>query len=359
MGGNTIGTVFRLITFGESHGPAIGGIIEGCPSGLTIDTAAVQQLLDKRKPGQSDITSPRKEEDIVELLSGLFDGKTTGTPIGFIIRNKDAKSGDYDALKTVYRPGHADYTWESKYGIRDHRGGGRSSARETACRVVAGAVAMQLLNHYNITIRGWVSAVGEISMPGDYTVNADSDVYANDVRCPHPETADKMIELIKEIKSKGDSLGGMVSCMVTGVPAGLGEPVFNKLHASLGHAMLGINAVKGFEIGSGFKAATMKGSEQNDAFRAADGKISTVTNNSGGIQGGISNGNTINFRVAFKPVSTISSTQNSVNTSGENTILEATGRHDPCVVPRAVPIVEAMTALVIADNLLLHRLSKL
>ncbi len=359
MSGNTIGSVFRLTSFGESHGPAIGGIVEGCPSGLSIDTEAIQQLLDKRKPGQSDITSPRNEEDKVEILSGLFEGKTTGSPIGFIIRNKDARSGDYDALKSVYRPSHADYTWETKFGIRDHRGGGRSSARETACRVVAGAIAIQLLTHYNISILGWVSSVGSVNMPESYTVFDSSNVNANIVRCPHPETAVKMIELIKEVKSKGDSLGGIISCIVTGVPPGLGEPVFDKLHASLGHAMLGINAVKGFETGSGFQAAAMKGSEHNDAFRSTEGKISTVTNNSGGIQGGISNGDTINFKVAFKPVATIMSSQDSVNTSGENTTLEATGRHDPCVVPRAVPIVEAMAAIVLADHLLRNRMSKL
>ncbi len=359
MGGNTIGTVFRLTTFGESHGPAIGGIIEGCPSGLTIDPNHIQQLLDRRKPGQSDITSPRKEEDKVELLSGIFEGKSTGSPIGFIIRNKDAKSGDYDHLKSVYRPSHADFTWEAKYGIRDHRGGGRSSARETACRVVAGAIAIQLLNQYQISVVAWVSAVGEIVMPDPHTSVDVSSVYNNDVRCPNPETASKMLELIKEVKSQGDSLGGVITCDITGVPAGLGEPVFDKLHACLGHAMLGINAVKGFEIGSGFGAAAMRGSAHNDPFRSIDGKIFTATNNSGGIQGGISNGNSVNFRVAFKPVATIMSEQNSVNTAGENITMEAKGRHDPCVVPRAVPIVEAMAAITIADHLLRNRLSKL
>ena len=359
MGGNTIGTAFRLTSFGESHGPAIGGIIEGCPSGLIVDLDQIQLFLDRRKPGQSDITSPRKEEDKVEFLSGIFEGKTTGSPIGFIIRNNDAKSNDYDHLKSVFRPSHADFTWDAKYGIRDHRGGGRSSARETACRVVAGALAMQILNYYNIKICAWVSGVGNISMPESDTYIDSSVVYANDVRCPHAPTAAKMIELIKEVKLQGDSLGGIISCSVSGVPAGIGEPVFDKLQASLGHAMLGINAVKGFEIGSGFKAASMRGSQHNDAFRADAGKISTATNNSGGIQGGISNGSDINFKVAFKPVATIMIKQDSVNASGENITLEAKGRHDPCVVPRAVPIVEAMTALTITDHLLRNRLSKL
>jgi len=359
MGGNTIGTVFRLTSFGESHGPAIGGIIEGFPSGLALNVDQIQKLLDRRKPGQSEIASPRKEADQLELLSGIFEGTTTGTPIGFIIRNTDARSGDYDHLKTVYRPSHADYTWEAKYGIRDHRGGGRASARETACRVVAGAVAMQLLEHFQIGITAWVSAVGEIEMPELHTPVTASSVYSNDVRCPHPETASKMLELIKEVKTLGDSLGGIISCSITGVPAGLGEPVFDKLHAALGYAMLGINAVKGFETGSGFKAASMRGSENNDAFRSDKGKITTISNNSGGIQGGISNGNDINFRVAFKPVATIMSEQETVNTSGENISLEAKGRHDPCVVPRAVPIVEAMAAIITADHLLRNRLSKL
>ncbi len=359
MSGNTIGTVFRLTSFGESHGPAIGGIVEGCPSGLAIDTGKIQQLLDRRKPGMSEITSPRKEADTVEILSGIYEGISTGTPIGFIIRNSDARPGDYDHLKEIYRPGHADYTWQAKYGNRDHRGGGRSSARETASRVVAGAIALQLLEHHNITVSAWVSAVGTVEMPDEHTSYINSNVYDNDVRCPHPATAAKILELIKEVKAQGDSLGGIISCSVNGVPAGLGEPVFDKLHASLGAAMLSINAVKGFETGSGFRAARMKGSEHNDAFHAEQGKITTTTNNSGGIQGGISNGSPVNFRVAFKPVSTISSEQQSVNTAGENISFTAKGRHDPCVVPRAVPIVEAMTAIIIADHLLRNRLSKL
>ncbi|MDQ3050223.1 MAG: chorismate synthase [Bacteroidota bacterium] len=359
MSGNTIGTVFRLTSFGESHGPAIGGILEGCPSGLAIDTSLIQQLLDRRKPGQSDITSPRKEADTVELLSGIHEGFSIGTPIGFIIRNSDARSEDYDHLKNVYRPSHADYTWEAKYGLRDHRGGGRASARETACRVVAGAIALQLLKHHNITVSAWVSAVGAIEMPEEHTSYDASHVYENEVRCPHPATAVKILDLIKNVKEQGDSVGGIVSCTVTGVPAGLGEPVFDKLHASLGAAMLSINAVKGFETGSGFQAARMKGSEHNDPFRSEEGEITTTTNNSGGIQGGISNGRPVNFRVAFKPVATIKSEQQSVNTSGENISFAAKGRHDPCVVPRAVPIVEAMAAIIIADHLLRNRLSKL
>ena len=357
MAGSSIGSVFRLTTFGESHGPAIGGIIEGCPAGLTIDNDHIQLMLDRRKPGQSAITSPRKEDDLVEFLSGIFEGKTTGSPIGFIIRNKDAKSGDYDHLKGTYRPSHADFTWESKYGIRDHRGGGRSSARETACRVAAGAIAVQLLKTSGMTVSAWVSSVGEISIP-DTSFDL-STVYANDIRCPHPETAKRMIELIEEVKLKGDSLGGIISCRITGVPPGLGEPVFDKLHADLGKAMLSINAVKGFEIGSGFRAAAMRGSAHNDPFTNESGKITTSTNNSGGIQGGISNGSDINFRIAFKPVATIMSEQDSVNSSGEKVTIQPKGRHDPCVVPRAVPIVEGMAALILADHLLRNRTSKL
>ena len=359
MPGNSFGEIFKITSFGESHGPAIGGIVEGCPAGLSLDTDFIQLMLDRRRPGQSSITTQRKEEDTVELLSGIFEGKTIGTPIGFLIRNKDVKSNDYDHLKETYRPSHADFTWQEKYGIRDYRGGGRSSARETASRVVAGAVAMQLLKHYNVGIAAWVSAVGEIEMPELHTPVTQEAVYNNDVRCPHPATAAKMISLIKEIRSEGDTLGGVVSCSIKGVPVGLGEPVFDKLNASLGKAMLSINAVKGFEIGSGFNAASMRGSAHNDPFTNEKGKIKTISNYSGGIQGGISNGAEIYFRVAFKPVATIMTEQETVNSTGEAVTLKGKGRHDPCVVPRAVPIVEAMAAITIADFLLLNRLSKL
>ena len=359
MSGNSFGEVFRLTSFGESHGPAIGGIIEGCPAGLELDMERIQLLLDRRKPGQSAITTQRKEDDRVELLSGIFEGRTTGTPIGFIIRNKDAKPGDYDYLKEAYRPSHADYTWDAKFGFRDYRGGGRSSARETASRVVAGAIAIQLLQRFQITITAWVSSVGNIEMPSTHTSITPDAVYDNDVRCPHPETAIRMLTLIKEVRSTGDTLGGIVSCNVTGMPAGLGEPVFDKLNATLGKAMLSINAVKGFEFGSGFRAAGMRGSEHNDAFTSTQGKIGTATNLSGGVQGGISNGSDVYFRVAFKPVATIMTPQQTVDPSGNPVILKGKGRHDPCVVPRAVPIVEAMAAITIADFVLRNRMSKL
>ena len=358
MSGNNIGEVFRLTTFGESHGAAIGGIIEGCPAGLKLDLDFVQLMLDRRKPGQSNLTSPRKEEDKIEILSGCYNGKTLGTPIGFIIRNRDARPEDYSYLEGTYRPSHADFTYETKYGHRDHRGGGRSSARETACRVAAGAVAMLILKHHQIEINGWVSSVGTVEIPENEKFEISS-TYNSDVRCPHPATAAAITTLINDAKTNGDSLGGIITCVATGVPAGIGEPVFDKLHACLGKAMLSINAVKGFEIGSGFKAATMKGSEHNDLFVTKEKSISTLTNHSGGIQGGISNGNDIIFRTAFKPVATIMKKQDTVNHEGENVVLQGKGRHDPCVLPRAVPIVEAMTALVIADFLLRNRLSKL
>jgi len=354
MAGSTFGTLFRLTTFGESHGVAIGGIIEGCPAGIVIDEQLIALWMDRRKPGQSDVTSPRKEADQVELLSGIFENTTTGTPIGFLIRNKDQASTDYDYLKNTFRPSHADFTFTEKYGIRDHRGGGRSSARETACRVAGGAIAMQLLQRHNISIHGWVSSVGTINAPDNVEIN-DAAIFGNPVRCPHRETAVKMEELIRETAQTGDSLGGIISCMVSGLPVGLGEPVFDKLHADLAKAMMSINATKGFEYGMGFASSRMKGSEHNDAFIKNDSGITTATNRSGGIQGGISNGQPIYFRTAFKPVATIMKEQVTVNAAGEQTVLKNKGRHDPCVVPRAVPIVVGMTALVIADHLLRQR----
>ena len=353
MAGNSFGTLFKLSSFGESHGTAIGGIIDGCPPGLTIDLDDIQHQLDRRKPGQSSITTARKESDTVQFLSGIFEGKSTGTPIGFIIPNEDQKSADYAALKYIYRPSHADYTYEAKYGIRDYRGGGRSSARETACRVVAGAVASQFLDTKQIRISAFVSQVGFVSSEMPTQLPSESQVDASIVRCPDLNAASQMEALILEMKQAGDTIGGVITCMIEGVPAGLGEPVFEKLHADLGKAMLSINAVKGFEIGNGFSSVTMKGSEHNDVFnRDATGKIRTDTNHSGGIQGGISNGEIIWFKVAFKPVASIAMIQETLNTSLEKTQIEIPGRHDPCVVPRAVPIVESMAALVIADHFL-------
>jgi chorismate synthase len=353
MPANTFGEIFRLTTFGESHGPSIGGIIDGMPAGIEIDLSFIQDQLDRRKPGQSDITSPRKESDIVEILSGVFEGKSTGTPIGFIIKNKDQQSGDYDHLKEVYRPGHADFTYEAKYGTRDHRGSGRASARETACRVVGGAFAQLLLKKVNVSITGFVSAVHEIQIPNDFELNK-SLIEQSLVRCPDPTTSEKMIALIQQMKEEGDSVGGMVTCICENVPAGWGEPVFDKLNAKLAQAMLSINAVKGFEVGVGFAATVKKGSEHNDALVNGE-----YTNHDGGIQGGISNGRPVVFNVGFKPVSTISKPQQTLNKSGEEITLEAKGRHDPCVVPRAVPIVEAMAALVLADAMLLQQSKKI
>ena len=359
--GSTIGNLFKLTTFGESHGKMIGGVIDGCPSGLKLDFSAIQSELDRRKPGQSEITTSRKESDKVNFLSGIFENTTTGAPIGFIIPNDDAKSKDYSNIKDIFRPSHADYTFEKKYGIRDYRGGGRSSARETACRVVAGAVAKQLLRHYGIDLVAYVSSVGAIEIK-QLNYNVKDLIYksnSNIVRCPDDEIAQSMINLISDLKKKGDSIGGQISCLVSGVPAGLGSPVFDKLHADLGKAMLSINAVKGFEYGSGFEGSKMLGSQHNDVFEVNDGNISTKTNFSGGIQGGISNGQPIYFKVAFKPVATILTKQKSVNKSNENVELKVNGRHDPCVVPRAVPIVEAMAALVLTDHLLRNRAVKL
>ncbi len=353
MSANTFGEIFRLTTFGESHGPAIGGIIDGMPAGIEIELAFIQGQLDRRKPGQSDITSPRKESDTVEILSGVFEGKSTGTPIGFIIKNKDQQSGDYNHLKDVYRPGHADFTYEAKYGTRDHRGSGRASARETACRVVGGAFAQLLLKKINVSVTGFVSAVHEIQLPNDFELNT-SLIEQSLVRCPDPATSQKMIALIQKMKEEGDSVGGVVTCICENVPAGWGEPVFDKLNAILAHAMLSINAVKGFEVGDGFAATRKQGSQHNDAL--VNG---IYTNHDGGIQGGISNGRPILFNVGFKPVSTISKPQQTLNKSGEEITLEAKGRHDPCVVPRAVPIVESMAALVLADAMLLQQSKKI
>ncbi|MFZ0490336.1 MAG: chorismate synthase [Salegentibacter sp.] len=354
MAGNSFGKLFRLTTFGESHGKAIGGIIDGCPAGLEIDTKKIQEELNRRKPGQSAIVTQRKEPDTVEFLSGIFEGKSTGTPIGFVIQNSNQKSKDYSHIKDTYRPSHADYTYDEKYGVRDYRGGGRSSARETASRVVAGALAKQLLK--GIEINAFTASVGEIELKKTNSEIDFSLIESNPVRCPDKETAEKMESYIKEIRSEGDTVGGTVRCVIKNVPKGLGEPVFDKLHAELGKAMLSINAVKGFEYGSGFEGTKMKGSRHNDLFNN-DG--STKTNLSGGIQGGISNGMDIYFNVAFKPVATIMQKQETINAQGESVEMQGKGRHDPCVVPRAVPIVEAMAALVIADFMLQNKSAKI
>jgi len=356
--GNTFGNLFKLTSFGESHGSMIGGIIEGCPAGLEINKGLIQKDLDRRKPGQSKVTSPRKEDDKVQLLSGIFEGKSTGTPIGFLIPNINSKSQDYSNIKDVFRPSHADYTYEEKYGLRDYRGGGRSSARETACRVVAGSIAKQLLNNYGIKISAYVSSIGNI-FADEKNMDLNKEYYSNIVRCPDNDASEKMINLITELKSKGNTVGGQIKCIINGVKPGLGQPVFDKLHADLGKAMLSINAVKGFEYGSGFSGSKMTGSVHNDEFIVENGNVSTKTNNSGGIQGGISNGEEIYFKVAFKPVATIMSKQNSIDKEKNNVELSVKGRHDPCVVPRAVPIVESMAAIVLADHLLRNRTSKL
>ncbi|MDB4284903.1 chorismate synthase [Flavobacteriaceae bacterium] len=353
MSGNIYGTLFRLATYGESHGPAIGGVIDGCPAGIKLDLEAIQNDLDRRKPGQSAIVTQRKEPDEVRFYSGIFEGKTTGTPIGFAIHNTNQKSKDYSHIKDSYRPSHADYVYDEKYGIRDYRGGGRSSARETASRVVAGAIAKQFLSP--MSIQAYVSGVGTLAMnthPSDVDFSTIED---NPVRCPEPKMAVAMKNYIKQIRKEGDTVGGIITCVIKNVPVGLGEPAFDKLHAELGKAMLSINAVKGFEYGSGFAGTQMKGSEHNDLFNT-DG--TTQTNRSGGIQGGISNGMDIYFNVAFKPVATIMQNQETINSKGEKVEMQGKGRHDPCVVPRAVPIVEAMAALVLADFSLLKRTNK-
>mgnify|MGYP001454140042 FL=1 len=359
--GNSIGNIFKLTSFGESHGLKIGGVIDGCPSGLTIDLKFIQEELDRRKPGQSKITTSRTEGDKVECMSGIFEGKTTGTPIGFTISNKNFKTEDYNKIKDVFRPSHADFTYQEKYGLRDYRGGGRSSARETACRVVAGAVAKLILRSYNIEISAYVWSVGNIfanvdNLSFDDITNSKE---KNIVRCPDESVALKMIDFISDLKKKGNSVGGQIKCHIKGVPSGLGEPVFDKLHADLAKAMLSINAVKGFEYGSGFEGSKMLGSEHNDEFESNNGKVTTKTNFSGGIQGGVSNGEEIYFKVAFKPVATILTKQKSVDKEKNNIEIKAEGRHDPCVVPRAVPIVESMTAMVIVDHLLRNRTTKL
>ncbi len=356
---NTFGEIFRLTTFGESHGPAIGGVIDGMPAGIGIDLGVVQRELDRRRPGQSALTTPRKESDRVEILSGLFEGKTTGTPIGFIIRNENQHSADYDNLRDAFRPSHADYTYYNKYGIRDHRGGGRASARETAARCVAGAFAKIALHTQGISVKAYTSQVGAIALPGTYK---DYDLDAterNAVRCPDPATAEKMAALIKSVKAEGDTIGGIITGVITGVPVGVGEPAFGKLHAALGAAMLSINAAKGFDYGSGFAGVTQRGSEQNDLFVTDnEGHVHTLTNNSGGIQGGISNGEDIYFRVAFKPVATLLREQPTIDKDGNATTIKARGRHDACVLPRAVPVVESMAAMTLLDYLLIANLYK-
>ncbi|SDR78424.1 chorismate synthase [Gramella sp. MAR_2010_147] len=354
MAGNSFGNLFKLTTFGESHGVAIGGVIDGCPAGLEINLESIQNDLDRRRPGQSAIVTQRNEPDTVEFLSGIFEGKSTGTPIGFIIKNANQKSKDYSHIKDTYRPSHADYTYDEKYGVRDYRGGGRSSARETACRVVAGSLAKQLLK--DISFNAFVSSVGTMELQKDYSELDFSEIEKNPVRCPDAEMASKMEAYIKDIRADGDTVGGTVQCVIKNVPKGLGEPVFDKLHAELGKAMLSINAVKGFEYGSGFDGTKMRGSDHNDHFNK-DG--STKTNLSGGIQGGISNGMDIYFKVAFKPVATLIQKQRTINSKGEEVVMQGKGRHDPCVVPRAVPIVESMAALVIADFYLHNKSSKI
>jgi chorismate synthase len=349
MAGNTFGNIFKVTTFGESHGPALGGVIDGCPPGITLDLKLIENEMQRRKPGQSSIVTQRKEEDTVTFYSGIFEGKTTGTPIGFLIHNKDQKSKDYSHIKKTYRPSHADYVYDKKYGHRDYRGGGRSSARETACRVVAGAIAKQIIKEIQIT--AFVSSVGEIKVDKNYKSLDFSNIEKNPVRCADPDAAIVMEKYIKEIRKEGDTVGGIVTCVIENCPIGIGEPVFDKLHAELGKAMLSINAVKGFEFGSGFNGTKLKGSEHNDSFESNG---TTKTNNSGGIQGGISNGMDIYFNVAFKPVATIMKSQKTIDSNNNEVEMSGKGRHDPCVVPRAVPIVEAMSALVILDYILIN-----
>ncbi len=359
MAGNIFGKILTLTTFGESHGKAIGGVLDGFPSGLKLDLDLVQKELNRRRPGQSKVVSSRNEPDNVEFLSGIFERTTLGTPIAFIVPNKNAQSSEYEHLKNVYRPSHADYTYEQKYGIRDHRGGGRSSARETVARVIGGALAKQLLSKFSISATAFVSQIGNIHLKKHYTDLNFTNIETSEVRCPDKAISEEMIKTIKNTAKVGDTLGGEITCVIKNVPPGLGEPVFNKLNADLAHAIMGINAVKGFEIGSGFGSASMMGSDHNDIFINDDSGIHTKTNFSGGIQGGISNGEDIYFRVTFKPVATLMKDQQTVDIQGNKTILEGKGRHDVTVVPRAVPIVEAMAALVIADHLLLNKAVKL
>ena len=351
---NTFGTIFRLTTFGESHGEAIGGVVDGMPPGIDIDMAFIQSELNRRRPGQSRITTSRQEPDQVELLSGVFEGKSTGCPIGFIVRNQNQHSQDYENMRCLFRPSHADYTYHEKYGFRDHRGGGRSSARITISRCVGGALAKLVLRQKGISIQAYTSQVGSIALDRDYHRYNLSLTETNAVRCPDPEKAAEMEELISRMKTEGDTIGGIITCVIKGCPAGLGEPEFGKLHTALGAAMLSINAVKGFEYGEGFSGVTARGSEQNDIFVSTDSGITTASNHSGGIQGGISNGQDIYFRVAFKPVATILQEQQTTDLEGNPTTFTARGRHDPCVLPRAVPVVEAMAAMTILDHYLLR-----
>ncbi|MDB4533935.1 chorismate synthase [Vicingaceae bacterium] len=359
MAGNSFGNIFKLTTFGESHGEAIGGVIDGCPAGLELDIDFIQNELAKRKPGQSKIVTQRKEDDEVKILSGVFEGVTTGTSIGFVIKNTNQKSQDYSHIQDKFRPSHADYTYETKYGVRDYRGGGRSSARETACRVVGGAVAKQVLKHYGIQVNAYVSQVGELKVIKHYSELDLTSTYNNPVRCPDEHLVDMMFNYIDKVRKEGDTIGGIVSCVIKGTPVGLGEPVFDRLEADLAKAMLSINATKGFEIGSGFDGITQKGSEHNDAFYNDNNVVKTKTNKSGGVQGGISNGEDIFFNVAFKPVATIMQKQDTVNKDFEEVEITGRGRHDPCVLPRASIIVESMAAMVVLDHLLRNRTTQL
>jgi chorismate synthase len=356
---NSFGNIFRLTSFGESHGKGIGGVIDGYPSGISIDENFVQKELDRRRPGQSLLTTQRNESDKVEFLSGIFEGKSTGCPIGFIVWNQDHRSEDYNSIKSVFRPSHADYTYNIKYGIRDYRGGGRSSARETISRVVAGALAKIAIQQLGIHVTAYTSQVGDIELDKDYNDYDLSYIEQNDVRCPDPAKAKEMEKLILKVRDEGDTIGGEITCVITGCPIGLGQPVFGKLHAALGNAMLSINAAKAFEYGEGYKGMGQKGSEQNDAFYNDKGHVKTRTNHSGGIQGGISNGEDIYFRVVFKPVATVQMEQETVNIDGIDTTLKPRGRHDPCVLPRAVPIIEAMAAMTILDYYLIDKTTQL
>lgn len=356
---NKFGNLFTLTSFGESHGAGVGGVLDGFPAGIEIDEAFIQEELNRRRPGQSKITTDRKEADQVEILSGVFEGRSTGCPIGFLVRNNNQHSSDYENLRNLFRPSHADFTYFEKYGLRDHRGGGRSSARETIARCVGGAFAKLALRQLGITIQAYTSQVGNIALENDYTRYDLNLTETNAVRCPDPEKAREMEQLIAEVKAEGDTIGGIITCVIQGCPVGLGEPAFGKLHAALGHAMLTINAVKGFEYGEGFAGVTARGSEQNDVFCNRDGRITTRTNHSGGIQGGISNGEPIFFRVAFKPVATLLREQQTVDIHGEETLVKARGRHDPCVLPRAVPIVEAMAAMTLLDYYLQNKCTHL
>ncbi len=356
---NTFGNLFRITSFGESHGPGVGVVVDGCPAGLALDMARIQHDLNRRKPGQSALTTARKEADAFEILSGVFAGKTTGAPIAILIKNSDARSQDYSHIAEKYRPSHADYTYQEKYGLRDYRGGGRSSARITAGWVAAGAIAKQVIAGLGIESQAYVSQVGDIVLPATYSAQELAALNENDVRCPDPEAAGEMTALIKKVKKAGDTVGGVVTGLISGVPVGLGEPVFNKLHARLGMAMLSINAVKGFDYGSGFAGVKLRGSQHNDVFVQTESGVKTKTNYSGGVQGGISNGQDIYYRVAFKPVATIMQDQDSIDKAGNKVTVQGKGRHDPCVVPRAVPIVEAMAALVMADFVLINQSTNL